>query len=58
MSKPLKAFDIEFVKLGQGEHWFDFDINNLSRAEDFMPLLYRFSYSYEFNQQILQKIDL
>lgn len=28
MSKPLKAFDIEFVKLGQGEHWFDFDINN------------------------------
>jgi uncharacterized metal-binding protein YceD (DUF177 family) len=28
MSKPLKAFDIEFVKLGQDEHWFDFDINN------------------------------
>jgi uncharacterized protein len=28
MSKPLKAFDIEFVKLGQDEYWFDFDINN------------------------------
>ena len=28
MSKPLKAFDIDFVKLGQDEYWFDFDINN------------------------------
>ncbi len=28
MSKPLRAFDVEFVKLSFGEHWFDFDINN------------------------------
>jgi uncharacterized metal-binding protein YceD (DUF177 family) len=28
MNKPLKAFDIEFVKLNYGEHQFDFSIDD------------------------------